>query len=86
MAHDGTSDVDAAVQDRDPQFRNQEDRPGLSEGISTPNTAPLSGVDEASRLRELQADVRDQDDLERDISRQVYPNRERDSPPKYQLF
>lgn len=29
------------------------------------------GTDEASRLRELQADVRDQDDLERDITRQV---------------
>ncbi|KAK1142268.1 DNA repair protein rhp26 [Aspergillus melleus] len=71
MAHDGTGDVDAAVQDRDPQFRNQEDRLGLSEGTSTPNTAPLSGVDEASRLRALQADVRDQDDLERDISRQA---------------
>lgn len=28
-------------------------------------------TDEASRLRNLQADVRDQDDLERDITRQV---------------
>lgn len=28
--------------------------------------------DEASRLRDLQADVRDQDDLERDITRQVW--------------
>lgn len=27
--------------------------------------------DEASRLRDLQVDVRDQDDLERDITRQV---------------
>lgn len=32
---------------------------------------PATGTDETSRLRELQADVRDQDDLERDISRQV---------------
>ena len=31
----------------------------------------LTGSDEASRLRELQADIRDQDDLEKDISRQV---------------
>lgn len=32
----------------------------------------VPGTDEASRLRELQADIRDQDDLERDISRQVH--------------
>lgn len=31
----------------------------------------LMETDEASRLRELQADVRDQGDLEKDISRQV---------------
>lgn len=30
------------------------------------------GADEARRLRTLKADVRDQDDLERDITRQVY--------------
>jgi DNA excision repair protein ERCC-6 len=34
--------------------------------------APAAGADETSRLRELQADIRDQDDLERDITRQVY--------------
>lgn len=28
-------------------------------------------IDESSRLRELEADIRDQDDLERDIGRQV---------------
>lgn len=33
------------------------------------NDAPV--VDEASRLQELNADVRNQDDLERDITRQV---------------
>ncbi|PYH88258.1 DNA repair protein Rhp26/Rad26 [Aspergillus ellipticus CBS 707.79] len=33
--------------------------------------APSAGTDEASRLRELQADVRNQDDLERDITRQA---------------
>ena len=48
----------------------------LSDAI--PSTSPVisyqasaTGADETSRLRELQADVRDQDDLERDISRQV---------------
>jgi hypothetical protein len=32
----------------------------------------MSTNEEASRLRDLQADVRDQDDLERDITRQVW--------------
>lgn len=31
-------------------------------------------IDESSRLRDLQADIRDQDDLERDIGRQVDSN------------
>lgn len=30
-----------------------------------------AAMDESTRLRELQADVRNQDDLERDITRQV---------------
>lgn len=30
-----------------------------------------SAMDESSRLRELQADVRNQDDLEKDITREV---------------
>ena len=34
-------------------------------------TFTMSTNEEASRLRDLQADVRDQDDLERDITRQV---------------
>jgi DNA excision repair protein ERCC-6 len=34
----------------------------------------MSTSEEASRLRDLQADVRDQDDLERDITRQVQPS------------
>lgn len=33
----------------------------------------VQGADEASRLKALAADVRDQDDLERDIGRQVRP-------------
>jgi len=34
--------------------------------------ALVDGGDEASRLRALATDVRDQDDLERDVGRQVY--------------
>jgi len=34
--------------------------------------ALVDGADEASRLRALATDVRDQDDLERDVGRQVY--------------
>ncbi|PYI12014.1 putative DNA repair protein Rhp26/Rad26 [Aspergillus sclerotiicarbonarius CBS 121057] len=52
------------------EIMQQEQPPQISasdpaEATETQNT------DEASRLRELQADVRDQDDLERDISRQA---------------
>lgn len=51
----------------------------ILEGSSTtpPANEPASNVDnsgpadEASRLKELQADIRDQDTLERDITRQV---------------
>lgn len=79
MAHDGKNDVAATGQGELPQAPDQENRPedpslAKSETSSAPNPAPSSGVDEASRLRELQADVRDQDDLERDITRQVYPS------------
>lgn len=44
-----------------------------SHGEPKSNTAnaDIQGEDEASRLRALAADVRDQDDLERDIGRQV---------------
>ncbi|KAI4153615.1 MAG: hypothetical protein L6R39_001536 [Caloplaca ligustica] len=44
-------------------------------GISTPSLEPanteIHGEDEATRLRALAADVRDQDDLERDVGRQA---------------
>lgn len=48
----------------------------LSDAVSSTipvhsDQASAISTDETSRLRELQADVRDQDDLERDISRQV---------------
>ena len=42
-----------------------------SEPISSVGDVDLQGGDEASRLRALATDVRDQDDLERDIGRQV---------------
>lgn len=51
------------------------------EGKLTPNAEELNeevskdhidGEDEESRLRALATDVRDQDDLERDVGRQVY--------------
>lgn len=41
-------------------------------GEPASNLDASGGTDEASRLKELQADIRDQDTLERDITRQVY--------------
>lgn len=38
---------------------------------SAQSSGPSVAINEASRLKELQADVRDQDDLERDIARQA---------------
>lgn len=46
------------------------DPPVDSDNTATPQEPPAGG-DEASRLEELQADVRNQDDLERDITRQA---------------
>lgn len=49
----------------------QENEPNMA-GIETTNEAKTqSDMDETSRLRELHTDVRNQDDLERDITRQV---------------
>lgn len=49
--------------------------PDSTEAAALPDKAgsksAVEGTDETSRLRELQAHVRDQDDLERDIGRQV---------------
>lgn len=51
--------------------------PNAPEAVEqSPNTTSVKGAiqdDEASRLRELEASIRDQDDLERDIGRQVRP-------------
>jgi hypothetical protein len=40
--------------------------------MASPGATDAPVADEASRLQELNADVRNQDDLERDITRQVY--------------
>lgn len=46
--------------------------PGVKEETSEVNAEPQeAAMDEARRLKELHADVRNQDDLERDITRQV---------------
>ena len=51
----------------------QEDEQGSSETLGLKEETPpeQADMDEASRLKELHADVRNQDDLERDITRQV---------------
>ncbi|OOF91339.1 hypothetical protein ASPCADRAFT_154998 [Aspergillus carbonarius ITEM 5010] len=61
------SPVESMQEDKGPQT-SASDTP---EATATPKQGLLANTDEASRLRELQADVRDQDDLERDISRQA---------------
>ncbi|KAF5855669.1 hypothetical protein ETB97_008819 [Aspergillus alliaceus] len=56
--------------------RPKDEQPMHSSPVSSttpviPDQVPTASADETSRLRELQADIRDQDDLERDISRQA---------------
>ena len=63
---------------RDIEEQNeQEQQPAdTSIKLSSPSEAAendIHGEDEATRLRALAADVRDQDDLERDVGRQVEP-------------
>lgn len=55
---------------------DQDKRQDGSSGTATdaptePSQQDVQGTDESSRLRALNADIRDQDDLERDITRQV---------------
>lgn len=47
------------------------DAPTKASSPSEPADIDVHGEDEATRLRALAADVRDQDDLERDVGRQV---------------
>lgn len=46
-------------------------KPGRESEVEAGKIPEDSAMDESSRLRELHADVRNQDDLERDITRQV---------------
>ncbi|KAL8720640.1 MAG: hypothetical protein Q9225_002540 [Loekoesia sp. 1 TL-2023] len=59
-------------------FQNPEDEMPQAHNDSTDPESPstmadpeVQGKDEATRLRALAADVRDQDDLERDVGRQA---------------
>lgn len=61
-----------ATQDPRETPAGQLSSPAESGTVTTSQTQPVA-MDEASRLEELQADVRNQDDLERDITRQVSP-------------
>ena len=53
-----------------PDDKPSSPKPADMEAGEIPQDEP-STMDESSRLRELQADVRNQDDLERDITREV---------------
>lgn len=70
---DVKEDLEARIEETPLDTVPQEDEqcssetPGLNEEIP-PEQADM---DEASRLKELHANVRNQDDLERDITRQV---------------
>ena len=72
-------DVAASKNGSDEEIKKEEQPEQQATSASDPpeseaalNQGHSAIADEASRLRELQADVRDQDDLERDISRQVH--------------
>ncbi|THC99223.1 hypothetical protein EYZ11_001311 [Aspergillus tanneri] len=67
MADNEKGDEDISTEDG----MLQPSDPVKTEMSNTTDSDPLVSADETSRLRELQADVRDQDDLERDISRQA---------------
>ena len=58
------------VSDNLPDNKPSSPKPADIEAGEIPQDEP-SAMDESSRLRELQADVRNQDDLERDITREV---------------
>lgn len=67
----------------DPEARTEEtlldtipqddgEAPSETSGLKEGTPPEQADMDEASRLKELHADVRNQDDLERDITRQVW--------------
>lgn len=51
--------------------QDAEQAPSETPGLKEETPPEQVDMDEASRLKELHADVRNQDDLERDITRQV---------------
>lgn len=51
--------------------RSAETSDGVQAALDEASQQDVQGTDESSRLRALDADIRDQDDLERDITRQV---------------
>lgn len=53
------------------QAQQERDSPAISQSPPTSEHSSIHGEDEATRLRALAADVRDQDDLERDVGRQA---------------
>ncbi|KAB8278318.1 SNF2 family N-terminal domain-containing protein [Aspergillus minisclerotigenes] len=72
MDNNMEADLDSLSQNEHPKDERAMLLGAVSSAIPVhSDQVPATGTDETSRLRELQADVRDQDDLERDISRQA---------------
>jgi DNA excision repair protein ERCC-6 len=74
MDQDIRNEQNGSVAELEPEtpqdtFFDTSDQPQSAESEQNPVTS--EATDEASRLKELHADVRDQDALERDITRQV---------------
>ncbi|RJE25656.1 hypothetical protein PHISCL_01983 [Aspergillus sclerotialis] len=68
MAEDSKNDeVDPLVPQESLETQPEDGQSGTTE---TPQVQPTA-TDEATRLEELQADVRNQDELEKDITRQA---------------
>ncbi|KAL8691492.1 MAG: hypothetical protein Q9218_003301 [Villophora microphyllina] len=61
----------ADAKGRDHEAQQDENASGGESSIDDPLDVEVKGEDEATRLRALAADVRDQDDLERDVGRQA---------------
>lgn len=63
--------MDQSTHDPQSEGNNEFDRSDTQNPRSSPIRAGIVGEDEAIRLKGLATEVRDQDDLERDIGRQV---------------
>ena len=66
--HADSSAEPSGMEKNEQRFRNDQN---LDISARRPSSPSNILADESARLRELQASVRDQDDLERDIGRQV---------------